>query len=99
MHETIACPDCQSQLVLPSMPAGQTVQCPRCEHVFAPFPQRAPVAAPKRADLYDDEADIVEPSAGRLTRPEPLVGQWKATVAMIALAASVLSFVLQIYVS
>ena len=99
MHETIVCPGCQSQLMLPSTPAGQTVQCPRCTHVFEPFPQRARAApTPSGADLYDDEADGFDPSTARMVRPEPLVGEWKATVAMFALAVSVLSFMVQVYV-
>jgi Domain of unknown function (DUF4328) len=57
MDGTVVCPGCQAQLTLPTLPAGQTVQCPRCRHVFEPFQQRiaAKVAVP-RAPVVDDDS-------------------------------------------
>jgi hypothetical protein len=74
VDETVVCPGCEAQLVLPSLPAGQTVQCPRCQRVFEPFRQRrpAPIAAPPVVVAEDDDP-CDEPRD--LQRPLPLRGE------------------------
>jgi len=98
--ETVVCPGCQAELVLPILPDGQTVQCPRCQHVFDPAlrrPQPAPPLPPPtpRDESADDPFHF--PPVPR--RYEPLVGQWKASAAMIAVAVSVFCYGVQLYVN
>ena len=65
MEETVLCPGCQAQLMLPALPRGQTVQCPRCQRVFEPFRQHGKpsvAAAPK---------SVVAPAAEALDEPMP----------------------------
>src|SRR4051794_12619974 len=96
MDETVVCPGCQAQLVLPGLPAGQTVQCPRCRRVFEPFRQRArPVAATAPAlAAYDTDE---EPRA--IHRPLPLRGQPLATLAMFLLGVCCFFYGIQLYLS
>ena len=101
MNETIACPGCQAELVLPMLPEGQTVKCPRCQHIFEPFRQRAvpapsapvmrPIPAYADNDPYDDAPNV--------TRYLPLTGEWKSFTAMILLGFSAFSYCVQLYVN
>lgn len=95
MNETVACPNCRADLVLPVLPLGQTVQCPRCQHVFEPAHRRAQPthAAPVvRRRTPDDEPIDDSPPPFR-----PLTSEWKAIAAMAFLGASLLSYGLQLY--
>jgi hypothetical protein len=106
MAETLPCPDCKAELVLPALPKGQTVQCPRCQRVFEPgYARPAMAASPAAGKKFDphsgtnsDGFDKLADDA-RLPPPyEPLRHEWKAPVAMILLAACVASYALQLYV-
>ena len=96
MEDTLRCPGCQAQLLLPSLPAGQTVQCPRCQNVFEPFAQRAraaPAAAPpvaRAVSVRIEDETLDDPR--RWKKPEPMRGGWKAPVAMVMLMLSIASF-------
>lgn len=103
MTQTLDCPECRAQLVLPALPDGQSVQCPRCQHVFAPPRQRAeprPLAAtvPRLAASDrgepDDELPLHEHG---LAKPGPLRGVWTSWVVMTLLTISVLSFGVQAF--
>ena len=94
MNETVVCTCCQAQLVLPGLPAGQTVQCPRCQHVFEPFRQHAgPVAAVAPRFAEDDTED--EPRG--IVRPLPLAGEKLAVTAIWLLGVCCLFFVILLY--
>jgi Domain of unknown function (DUF4328) len=101
MNETIACPGCEAELVLPILPAGQTVQCPRCQHVFEPAARRARAVAAtsisRRRPVDDTPDEQLDQSPTRPPRFRPLTGEWKAPAAMIALALCVVSCGLQLY--
>jgi hypothetical protein len=105
MDETVRCPGCQAQLTLPSLPAGQTVQCPRCRQVFEPARQRArSTAAPSppsgtAREIIDDFDDDTRDDARLFGRPEPLRGERKAAIAVLMLAVSVLWYGVQFYVN
>jgi hypothetical protein len=94
MAERVNCPECQAHLFLPSLLAEQTVQCSRCQHVFAPTALRA---EPKRvAAPEEDESEYSEPE--RLVPPGPLTGQWKAAFACVMLGLCVLTDAIQAWV-
>jgi hypothetical protein len=101
VNDTIACPNCAAQLQLPGLAAGQTVQCPRCQHVFEPAPRdsaampTAPILRRRAPEDYPEEPidDSTPP------RYQPLLGEWKSLAAVFVLAASVLSYGLQFYVN
>ncbi len=99
MAESVACPNCQARLELPALLfAAQPVQCPRCASIFEPAPPRPPpIRLPRGIDVADDVAPPVEPI--RSWWPKPRIGRWKAPVAMIALAACLLSYLFQLYVN
>jgi hypothetical protein len=105
MDETVRCPGCQAHLTLPSVPAGQTVQCPRCRQVFEPARQRArSTAAPSppsgtAREIIEDFDDDTPADARLFGRPEPLRGERKATIAIVMLAACILSYGVQFYVN
>ena len=114
MNQAITCPGCKSQLTLPALPAGQTVQCPRCARIFDPsLPNVEPthtVGAPAPAQVFqvhlgskdDATADLAEDAPlhdRRLVRGDILRGEWKAYLAMALLAANLLSHGLQMYVN
>jgi hypothetical protein len=93
MPQTTQCPECQVHLELPALAADQTVQCPRCRHLFAPV---RPTVAVKRATLtpaYDDESMSEEPIF--LARPKPLRGRWAAKLTIFLLFLSVISYGVQ----
>jgi hypothetical protein len=99
MVDTVPCPGCNANLTLPAMPPGQTVQCPRCRHVFEPEAQtvvaRAPAPASPHPLTAPDEAidaPLVRDRPGTL---QPPVGTWCGYLALLLLAANALSFVLQ----
>jgi Domain of unknown function (DUF4328) len=99
MNATIACPGCDADLLLPTLPPGQTVQCPRCQHVFEPAHRQpvSPVQAPKSrpVDAFPDQP--LEPFSP--PRFRPLAGVWTAIFATIMLSASVLSYGFQLYLA
>lgn len=100
MSDTIPCPDCRAELVLPGLPDGETVQCPRCQHVFAAIRGRAaPVSATRRSVTIDDAADDPLDFLHSSALYQPLRGQRKASVAIFFLALSVLSYGAQFYVN
>jgi hypothetical protein len=115
MDETVWCPGCQARLTLPSLPAGQTVQCPRCRQVFEPYGQRSKPAviveppAPlsiiqvHNGTVQDEIADLADDGTAddpRLVgRPEPLRGERRATIAIVMLAACILSYGVQFYIN
>ena len=95
MDETVRCPGCQASLALPPVPAGQTVQCPRCQRVFEPFAPRGDagitVAAPPATEVLHvhqgtDEDDFTLPARPR-TPVAPLSGPWLGYVTMLVLSA------------
>lgn len=91
-------------MVLPALPLGQVVQCPRCRHVFEPrshppLPSRIPPrTSPDEARSIEEVGDFVDEPLPPTTYA-PLRGEWKAPAAMVALALSVLSFTLQLYIN
>ena len=107
MDETILCPGCLARLTLPVLPTEQAMQCPRCLNVFELSRQRTVSARASVRPVLNgekqsqdssedlDEADIAPD--WRLTRPEPLRGEWKATAAMLSLVVCILSFGVQGY--
>lgn len=104
MDDTVVCPGCQTRLMLPIALEQQTVQCPRCRHVFGSL-QSAHMAAPTMrpmrsradaADRLDDEWDGAPTT--RFVPAEPPRGRWTATAAISLLALSVLCFAFQGYV-
>src|ERR1043165_5392054 len=103
MDDTIVCPGCQARLTLPPLAEGQTVQCPRCRNVFGPKGLHTSTAGTStllvRSTASQIDSTDEEPLARRLLIP-PMAprGEWKATLAMVMLAVSMLSFVLQLYV-
>ncbi len=100
MSDTIPCPGCRAELVLPGLPEGETVQCPRCQHVFAASRGRAtPVSAASRRVTIDDAPDDPLDFSHPFALYQPLRGQRKASVAIFFLVASVLSYGAQFYVN
>ncbi len=99
MHDTLRCPGCGADLTLPNLPTGQDVQCPRCQTIFEPkrAATNAPLPLRKRPILLDESDDDWPRDPRSLVRPDPLIGQWKAVVAGVALASSVLSYGMQAY--
>jgi hypothetical protein len=100
MQEIIVCPGCQATLTLPALPAGQTVQCPRCQRVFAPAEKPvAPAAkvAPERRDI-EHESEFFLPPSSRLAPPQPLVGTWFGYFTMVTLVAFALACSVRAYV-
>lgn len=101
MDETVTCPGCQAQLVLPVMAAGQTAQCPRCQRVFEPFGQRAapprqsPAPESHRTEVpeYHDEFRVPQ----RRIASGALVGVWFGYFTMLALAVWSLAFLARAY--
>ena len=82
------------------LPAGQTVQCPRCQHVFEPAARRARAVAPAPIARRRSASDYPEEPLDEASEPlrfRPLGGEWKAIAAMIALAFCVLSYGFQLY--
>jgi hypothetical protein len=57
MPETISCPRCRRQLVLPAAQFGQPVQCPSCQHTFV----GQPLAEPPPAVPYLRPVAIAQP--------------------------------------
>jgi Domain of unknown function (DUF4328) len=72
VDETVVCPRCQAQLMLPTLPAGQTVQCPRCRHVFEPYRQRVRATVPPPPVVVKDDPYELPRD---LERPLPLRGE------------------------
>ena len=105
MDQAIACPGCNSQLSLPALPTGQTVQCSRCARVFDPSHRPAPrqstgVPRPVVTELdADDRDDDVIIHDHHLVQPGPFRGERVAMFAMVMLSLCVLSCTLQVYVS
>jgi hypothetical protein len=100
MAETVTCPACQAGLTLPALPKGQTVQCPRCQHIFEPghiSPPRSFTVPSK--PIAESAANGFDYDLPPVTRYQPLRGQWKAWAAIGLLALSVLSYCLQLYVN
>ena len=53
MAETLHCPGCQAQLMLPVLPpSDQSVQCPRCQRVFEPTWRSSAVPATAGESAY-----------------------------------------------
>jgi predicted Zn finger-like uncharacterized protein len=81
MSLSFACPSCKAQIEVPDELAGQTGQCPRCQHVFTvPSPQQpkaAPVGKTRPGETsippinpWDQpERPKSKPALGRLDRP------------------------------
>ncbi len=103
MAKTLPCPGCKAELVLPALPTGQAVQCPRCQQVFEPgfLPAAAAPSKPFQdtscttAAGIDDLGNELLPEA----RYRPLHGEWKAPTALLCLALSTLCYGLQLYVN
>lgn len=89
MDRTVVCPGCQAQLVLPGLPAGQTVQCPKCKHVFETTTRlpSAVMAIPPQASYgtsVDTEDHELFEQPRRLVPVGRLWGSWLAIGAMVA---------------
>jgi hypothetical protein len=100
MEETVRCSGCQAQLTLPSLPPGQTVQCPRCQHVFEPFRQRATPAipaAPISQDAADDHGNRPAQDWPSIVGVKPPGGGRLAILTMAMLGAAVLCFGLEMH--
>src|SRR5262249_61859406 len=91
MVDTVPCPGCNASLTLPAMPPGQSVQCPRCRHVFEPEVQtvaaRAPAPASAPPLTAPDEANDAPLARDRPTSLPPPVGTRCGYLAMFLLAA------------
>lgn len=104
MDETILCPSCQAHLALSAAPAGQSVQCPRCQRVFEParsaLPRAAAIPVRPVQPVYDEteDADRDFDFGPRIHRRSPFPSEWKATLAMVLLGLGVLSCALQGYI-
>jgi hypothetical protein len=101
MNDAIRCPGCEVQLLLPVLPDGQTVACPRCQRVFEPAAQRTnpvpvPVQRPRAPTPVDEPGD--DPTLlPRHGRPELPRGGWRGCLAIALLAVSGLAFALHAY--
>jgi hypothetical protein len=107
MDDTVACPGCEAQLVLPALPVGQTAQCPRCRRVFEPTRGRSrPIttttstvvamdAPPSMAKSTVVGMDV--PVGPMVTRPPlPLGGNRRAILAMILIGVVCFFYSLQL---
>ena len=104
MDDQWTCPGCQAHLVLPALPAGQTVQCPRCQQTFDPSQQRAParLAAASSKPLRRERETPAEeePFAfPQSLRGGSLRGTWAGAAAIGLLVLSVCSFGVQAYLN
>lgn len=107
MHETLRCPNCEAELMLPASPDAPSVQCPRCRYVVDRSRSRSSTAltadGPGVPTAYAGEAVDLDDHLPRdlraLIRPDPLRGELLAVVAVAIVAIGVLSCALQAYVS
>jgi hypothetical protein len=100
MEEVVRCPECDASLTLPSVAAGQAVQCSRCQNSFVPAPSRDHVLATPNVVCADtDSGAFQELSQGnRETLPaveRPQAGG-TAMVAVIAIALCLCAFVVHL---
>ena len=93
MNDAIRCPGCDAALMLPVLPEGQSVACPRCRRVFEPARQRPSITAPPaqrsetstpREVVYDDP----DPIPAQRTRPKPPRGTVRGYLAISLIALS-----------
>jgi len=96
MNPSVPCPECGAWLALPAMAAGQTAQCARCQHVFAPVKAPAPTPRPVERDYDDDRPPEREPLDMVF---DPLRGEWRARAAVIMIALCLLSYASLLYVN
>lgn len=93
MQDTLRCPGCAAELTLPGANATDSMQCPRCLHVFDAQTTTSTAIAPspelRRNGLADCEAVTTTlPPTPRLKKPIAPPGRWFTVAFILVLAAN-----------